>query len=246
MDENRMKYENRTKTGMKLGKQDESKILISPSFYSLGGKKNHFFSPPDILYIYLLIRASLVVQMVKNHLQCGRLRFHSWVRKIPWRREWQPTPVFLPGESQEQRSLAGYSPWGRRVRHDWANNTVYKMFFSEKHSATTEKQNRVRREKMVIILCVCLGSRYHQVKFLQLGDKDLKKQKQLITINLLIIKLKCLLNPHLTGPSYMMRHCWPIPFPFKALSLLASVIFLSPKPMCFGFHKPAGLHLVST
>ena len=34
--------------------------------------------------------------------------------KIPWRRAWQPTLVFLPGESQEQRSLAGYSPWGRK------------------------------------------------------------------------------------------------------------------------------------
>ena len=36
------------------------------------------------------------------------------VRKIPWRREWQPTPVFLPGESHGQRSLVGYSPWGRK------------------------------------------------------------------------------------------------------------------------------------
>ena len=36
------------------------------------------------------------------------------VRKIPWRRKWQPTPVFLPGESHGQRSLAGYSPWGRK------------------------------------------------------------------------------------------------------------------------------------
>ena len=35
-----------------------------------------------------------------------------WVGKIPRRREWQPTPVFLPGESHGQRSLAGYSPWG--------------------------------------------------------------------------------------------------------------------------------------
>ena len=34
--------------------------------------------------------------------------------KIPWRRKWQPTPVFLPGEFQGQRSLAGYSPWGHR------------------------------------------------------------------------------------------------------------------------------------
>ena len=35
-----------------------------------------------------------------------------WVRKIPWRRAWQPSPVFLAEESHEQRSLAGYSPWG--------------------------------------------------------------------------------------------------------------------------------------
>ena len=46
-------------------------------------------------------------------------RVQSLVRKIPWRRAWQPTPVFLLAESHEQRSLAGYSPWGhRRVRHD--------------------------------------------------------------------------------------------------------------------------------
>ena len=47
--------------------------------------------------------------------QCRRYkrnRFDSGVRKIPWRREWLPTPVFLPGKSQGQRSLVGYSPWG--------------------------------------------------------------------------------------------------------------------------------------
>ena len=38
--------------------------------------------------------------------------FDPWVRMIPWRRKWQPTPVFLPGESHGQRSLAGYSPRG--------------------------------------------------------------------------------------------------------------------------------------
>ena len=38
--------------------------------------------------------------------------FNHWVRKIPWRREWLPTPVFLPGGLHGQRSLAGYSPWG--------------------------------------------------------------------------------------------------------------------------------------
>ena len=36
------------------------------------------------------------------------------VGKIPWRRKWQPTPIFLPGEAHRQRSLLGYSPWGCR------------------------------------------------------------------------------------------------------------------------------------
>ena len=48
------------------------------------------------------------------YLQCRRPRFDLWVRKIPWRRKWQPTPVFLPGESHGQRSLGGYSPWGQQ------------------------------------------------------------------------------------------------------------------------------------
>ena len=39
---------------------------------------------------------------------------HPWVRKIPWRRKWEPTPVFLPGESHGQKSLVGYSPWGHK------------------------------------------------------------------------------------------------------------------------------------
>ena len=46
--------------------------------------------------------------------QCSRRRFDPWVRKIPWSRKWQPTPIFLPGKSHGQRSLAGYSPWSRR------------------------------------------------------------------------------------------------------------------------------------
>ena len=41
-----------------------------------------------------------------------RLGFDPWVGRIPWRRAWQCTPGFLPGESQGQRSLEGYSPWG--------------------------------------------------------------------------------------------------------------------------------------
>ena len=46
-----------------------------------------------------------------RHRSC---RFHSWVGMIPWRRKWQPTPVFLPGNFHRQRSLVGYSPWGHK------------------------------------------------------------------------------------------------------------------------------------
>ena len=55
--------------------------------------------------------------------QCRRQRKHRldpWVGKIPWRRKWQPTPIFLPEKSQGQRILTGYRPWGHRVRHDLA------------------------------------------------------------------------------------------------------------------------------
>ena len=43
-----------------------------------------------------------------------QIRFNPWARKILWRRKRQPTPIFLPGESHGQRSLAGYSPWSHK------------------------------------------------------------------------------------------------------------------------------------
>ena len=58
--------------------------------------------------------------MVKNlPANEGRCRFDFWAGKIPCRRKWQPTAVFLPGKSHGQRSLVGYSPWGhKRVVHN--------------------------------------------------------------------------------------------------------------------------------
>ena len=49
---------------------------------------------------------------IKFYLRAWRAGFDPWVGKIPWRREWQPTPVFLPRESHGKRSLRGNSPWG--------------------------------------------------------------------------------------------------------------------------------------
>ena len=50
----------------------------------------------------------------KSACQCRRRGFDPWVGKTTWRRKWQLTPIFLPGESHGQRSLAGYSPWDRK------------------------------------------------------------------------------------------------------------------------------------
>ena len=69
------------------------------------------------------------------------------VRTIPWRKKWQPTPVFLPEKFHGQRSLAGYSPWGqKRVGHNLATKQqqpkvdymvkkfkAYKAVFNENH-----------------------------------------------------------------------------------------------------------------
>ena len=71
-------------------------------------------------------QASQVALVVKNLLQCRRrkrLELDPWTRKIPWRRKWQPIPVFSPGKFHVQRSLAGYSSWGCRESDttEWLN-----------------------------------------------------------------------------------------------------------------------------
>ena len=66
-----------------------------------------------------------------------RLGFNSWFEKIPWRRIWQPTPVFLAGESHEQNSLAGYGPW-RCQESDW-NNLAYKLYIHICHFIVYQK-----------------------------------------------------------------------------------------------------------
>ena len=75
---------------------------------------------PWLVHLYLKttqkdsITASQVALVVKNSsANAGDVKrggFHPCVGKIPWRREWRPTPVFLSGESHGQRSLVGYSP----------------------------------------------------------------------------------------------------------------------------------------
>ena len=71
---------------------------------------------------------SLVAQTVKKPPAMQE----TWVGKIHWRRQWQPIPVFLPGEFHEQGNLVGCSPWSHKDRHDWATNphTLYSELLS--------------------------------------------------------------------------------------------------------------------
>ena len=85
------------------------KLRSTPKWGKLEKMYIHYVT---LLNIFCVNRASLVAQRLNFCLQCGRPGFDPWVGKIPWRRKWQPTPVFLPGESHERRSLVGYSPWG--------------------------------------------------------------------------------------------------------------------------------------
>ena len=96
--------------GLRSKKPNQSIIKETSPEYSLEGLKLklelHYFGHP---------------------VPCKRHRFDPWVGKIPWRRAWQPTPVFLPGESHGQRNLAGCSHrvaqsqtrWKQLSTHAW-------------------------------------------------------------------------------------------------------------------------------
>ena len=101
--------------------------LCNPVDYSLPGSSVHGILQARILEWVTISDYKAIISQLSGYriclqkkkricLQCRRPGFDPWVRKIPWRRKWQPPPAFLPGESHEQRSLAGYSPWGCKNR----------------------------------------------------------------------------------------------------------------------------------
>ena len=82
--------------------------------------------PKYLLHTCSVAWASQVAQWCKESTcQCRRSEFDLWVVNVHWRRKWEPTPIFLPGKSCEQRSLAGYSPWGHRVGHNLVAKQLY-------------------------------------------------------------------------------------------------------------------------
>ena len=78
-----------------------------PSGLSILNKVSLFFNFPAS-------QVALAVKKLPTNAGDMRLRFDLWVGKIPWKRKWQTTPVLLPRKSLRQRSLAGYSLWGRK------------------------------------------------------------------------------------------------------------------------------------
>ena len=76
--------------------------------------------------------------------RCKRFGFDPWLGKIPWSRKWQPASGFLPGEPNGQRSLASYSPWGRRVEH-WLRT------WAQTHNLVS--QGKQQKEVMIVTKC---------------------------------------------------------------------------------------------
>ena len=108
------------------------------------------------LWLILKIKwclTSLVAQRVKHLPAMQKTRvFDPWVRKIPWRRKWQPTPVLLPGKSHRWRSLVGYSPWDCKELDvtEWLHFTLKKDKKQEKKR--TDRDGTDRKYNRMIVL----------------------------------------------------------------------------------------------
>ena len=80
--------------------------------------------------------------------RCRRSRLDPWVGRIPWRRKWQSTPVFLPGESDGQRSLVGHSPWACKESDTTKPLTLSLSFFHM--SARLGTSNQLNRQRALL------------------------------------------------------------------------------------------------
>ena len=89
----------------------------------------------------IIVGASLVIQMMKNLPVVQGPRFDPWVGKIPWRREWPPALVFLPGEFHGQSSLVGYSSWGCK-HSDTAEQLTLSHFHLHNNNILKSKKYR--------------------------------------------------------------------------------------------------------
>ena len=93
---------------------EEPAELQSMGSQRVGNDRADFFLSLCLGYVLGLprwLRGKESTCQCKRHRRLGS---DPWVGKIPWKRKWQPSPMFLPGESHGQRNLLGYSPWGHK------------------------------------------------------------------------------------------------------------------------------------
>ena len=105
----------------RLSETTEKKTSQNPIRDQVSARTTSYF-----LNLYTLV--AVLLNKERMCLQCRRPGFDLWVGKIPWRREWLPTPGFLPEEFHGQRRLAGYSPWGRRESDTTEGLTLVHIF----------------------------------------------------------------------------------------------------------------------
>ena len=101
-----------------------------------------------------LLPLSSISAQVEISLQCRRPRFNPWVGKIPWKREWQPTPILLPGEFHGQRSLLGYRPWDCKK-----SDTTERLIFTF-HFFLPPAHCQVSGETAFAQCCFSMGQRF--------------------------------------------------------------------------------------
>ena len=105
-------------------------------------------------------------------LQFRRPGFSPWVEKMPWRRKWYPTPLFLPGESHGQRHLAGYTPWDCK-QSDTTEQLSLSLFIINNYLSCSAVSGDETRK------CSC-HNREHIVTFCRLFSFKKKKKVELL------------------------------------------------------------------
>ena len=137
--------------------------------------------------------------------QCRRRRLDPWVGKIPWRRKWLPTPVFLPGEFHGQRSLVSYSPWGHKESDMTQRLILWVRTYSFEYLSFSDISNTVGRQQDFGKGCDFRFGRFGHIKF----EIQISWWGDLI---LLVWILKVDLDIDMEGgsqsPSLDLRICW--------------------------------------
>ena len=109
------------------GKSEWGAEKEKPTQFSVSGKTQ--FSPTLVSFFILLPIFPAGSGGKASAYNAGRPGFNPWVRKIPWRRKWQPTPVLLPGKIPWTEEPGRLQPMGlQRVRHNWATSLSFFFF----------------------------------------------------------------------------------------------------------------------